>query len=224
MVCVITGASSGIGRAAALALHKSGVELVLSGRNRERLGQVAGLCNAKWIAGDVSDPAHADELFSEANGEVSAVFAAGIAAFGPTEEMPQSSWEQSVATNLTGLYYCNVSAIKAMLPLGGGRIVNVLSIASTQPFPRSAAYVASKHGALGLTRSLSAEFRSRGIRMTAFIPGSTNTPLWAPSEWKPDPADMLDADDVGAAIAEIVLTRGTGNYDEVVYMPPKGIL
>jgi NAD(P)-dependent dehydrogenase (short-subunit alcohol dehydrogenase family) len=111
-----------------------------------------------------------------------------------------------------------------MLETGGGRIINVLSIASLHAFPSSAAYVASKFGALGLTRSLAAEYRDKGIRMTALLPGSTDTPLWKRQAWSPEPSDMLKPADVGAAIADIITSPLEASYDEVVLLPPKGIL
>ncbi len=226
MTVVVTGASSGIGKAVALALHSRNAELVLSGRNRERLAEVARSCGgARSIAGDISDPKISDELFADLpQGPIAAVFAAGSADFGPTTDFSDELWQSAISSNLTGLFNCCRAAINAMLPRGGDKIVNVLSIAATHPFPQSAAYVASKAGALGLTRSLQSEFRSQGIALTAFIPGSTATELWHRQAWSPDENEMMLPEDVATAIVDILLTDGTGLYDEVVFMPRKGIL
>jgi len=226
MTVVVTGASSGIGRAVALELHIRGVDIILSGRNLVRLSEVSGSCGRSTaIVGDISDPATANKLFSNLpDGPVNAVFAAGTADFGPTTEFTDKLWEDAISSNLTGLFNCCRAAINAMLQRDGGRIINVLSIAATHPFPQSAAYVASKAGALGLTRSLQAEYRSQGIAITAFIPGSTATELWDRQSWSPDENEMIRPEDVAKAIADILLSDRTGVYDEVVFMPKKGIL
>lgn len=225
MTVVVSGASSGIGKAVALELHRRGVSLVLSGRDESRLQAVSKLTGTSpFVAGDIANPNIAAELFARAqDGPIAAVFAAGASEFGPTLEFPNDAWQASIDANLTGLFNCCRAAIAAMLP-GGGRIVNVLSIAAVHPFPNSAAYVATKAGALGLTRSLQSEFRVQGVYLTAFIPGSTATELWDHQEWSPEPNEMMQPDDVAGAICDIVLAEGSGVYDEVRFMPHKGIL
>jgi NAD(P)-dependent dehydrogenase (short-subunit alcohol dehydrogenase family) len=226
MTVVVTGASSGIGKATALELYSRGTGLIISGRDPERLRSVsnsAGDCPA--IAGDISEESTCASLFANIpHGPIAAVFAAGNAEFGPTLEFTQERWQSAIDTNLTGMFNCCRAAINAMLPRGGGKIVAVLSIAAMHPFSQSAAYVASKSGALGLVRSLQAEFREQGIAITAFIPGSTDTELWNRQNWSPDPTDMITPDDVAKTIADIVLSDLTGVFDEVVFMPKKGIL
>ena len=226
MTVIVTGASSGIGRAVAAELHARGIVTVLSGRNEERLQASAEDCGGcRWVVGDVSDPTVAQKLFDALpEGRIGAVFAAGAADFGPTQTFENEKWDAAISANLTALYLCCKSAISTMLARGGGRIVNVLSIAALHPFPQSAAYVASKAGALGLTRSLQAEFRSQGIDITAFIPGSTATELWDKQQWSPNPVDMIEPADVARAIVDVLLSEASGVYDEVVYMPKRGIL
>lgn len=259
-ICVVTGASSGIGKAAAIELASRGCALVLGGRNLERLEETASRCRGLGVvvetaAGDVAMAGYAPLLFGkmarlwESGGEMpgvgasishavtqlgaskprirpqlSAVFAAGSAYFGPTLELPDSTWQETVETNLTGLFYCCREAARCLAARGGGRIVNVLSIAAVHPFPQSAAYVASKYGGLGLTRSLSAEFRKDRVNFTAFLPGSVDTPLWDRAGTTLDRSKMLAAEDVARAIADIVCSDDLGAFDEVHYMPPEGIL
>ena len=226
MTAVITGASSGIGAATALALHARDVGLVLSGRNEGRLAAVAGKCGgARYVVGDVEDPSLAEMLFAELPpGPVGAVFAAGNAKFGPTTEFSSEDWNNILTSNLTGLFHCCRAAIVTMLPRGGGKIINVLSLASTNPMPEAAAYVAAKAGGLALTRSLQNEYRKQGIELTAFMPGSTATELWSNQSFKPDEKDMIAPEDVGKAIADILLSDSTGAFDEVSFMPKKGFL
>jgi short-subunit dehydrogenase len=226
MIAVVTGASSGLGKATAKELYSRGAQLVLSGRNEERLTETAKHCdNASIIAGDIADSRIADQLFQDLpTGALCAVFVAGSATFGPTDQFSDDGWKAAIDANLTGLFNCCRAAVREMCNRGGGKIVNVLSIAAKHPFPQSAAYVASKTGAYGLTRSLQAEYRDQGIAITAFIPGSTNTELWHRQDWTPNENDMIDPNDVARVIADIALDTSTGVYDEVVYMPPKGIL
>ncbi len=237
-VCVVTGASSGIGRATAIELAERGVSLVLAGRHEGRLEDTAGACRgfgveARAVAGDIAKSEFCNRLFTSAKDlaqshgdatQIVAVFAAGTAAFGPTADFPDLAWDNMIEANLTGLFFCCRAAVRAMLEIGGGRIVNVISIAAKQPFPQAAAYVASKQGALGLTHSMANEYRAENIFLTAFVPGSVDTPLWNGMDWTPERTDMLSAKDVASAIADIVTSTLSGVFDEVVFMPNKGIL
>lgn len=227
MNIVVTGASSGIGEAAAKQLSANGHSLLLSGRNVERLREVAKSCgDAPYVAGDLRDDGYLDQLFETASriGNLDgAVFAAGIAKFGPSESFSIDDFRATMDTNLTAMFDCCQRAARVMLVSGGGRIVNVLSIASREPFAHSAAYVASKYGGLGLTRSLNAEFRSRGVYFSAVLCGSVDTPLWSQMESHPDRGQMLHPAEVAAAIL-VAIEAAHGVYEEIVLTPPLGIL
>jgi NAD(P)-dependent dehydrogenase (short-subunit alcohol dehydrogenase family) len=115
-------------------------------------------------------------------------------------------------------------AIPWMLRAGGGHIVNVLSIAATHPFSGAAAYCASKAGLHMFGKALAAEYRGRGIRVTSLLPGSTDTPLWDKQSFQPSREDMLPARAVAECIRDVILSPPDRSYDEIVLMPPKGIL
>lgn len=177
------------------------------------------------MPGDAGDDAVLRSLFDfQPELPLGAVFAAGYARFGDTLSLEDDSWDTTLHANLTALYRGNRVAIQTMLTRGGGRIVNVLSVASRVPFPYSAAYVASKYGALGLTRSLSAEFRDRGIELIAFMPGSTDTELWDTQVSNLDRSKMMKTEDVARAIVDALLHEGEAYLDEVLLMPPGGVL
>src|SRR5688500_19585277 len=117
MTVVVTGASSGIGKAVAIELHRRGIQAVLSGRNKERLSRASENCGGcKWVAGDVSKPEIAERLFDGLpEGRVCAVFAAGVADFGPTLTFENEKWDDAISANLSAMYHCCKAAISAML-------------------------------------------------------------------------------------------------------------
>ncbi len=225
-VCLITGASRGIGRATALALSAGGWRLVLAARSQAALDELAQETGETHLA-------VACDVTSEADvtGVVTAtvqrfdrldavVCAAGVGSFGPTAESTLADWNAQIGANLTGTYLTCREALKVMLPRRSGHLVNILSVASKVAFPFSAAYCASKWGAYGLTKSLAEEVRREGIRVTAVLPGSTDTPFWDVIQNGPPREDMLSAVRVAEADtlragSPIGCLRGRN--------PPKGI-
>src|SRR5438874_1475508 len=145
MFCVVTGASSGIGRAAAESLAARGARLLLCGRSEERLRETLSKCSgAEIFVGDVSDSKVVASLFVGASAlsqgdDLAAVFAAGVAHFGDSLSLREGAWHESISANLTSLFLCCREAIGVMVSRGGGHIVNVLSIAAKHPFPQAAA-------------------------------------------------------------------------------------
>jgi NAD(P)-dependent dehydrogenase (short-subunit alcohol dehydrogenase family) len=174
-VAVITGAGSGIGRAAALSLAKRGYRLVLAGRRIETLDETAALCglsNESGLCGvvDVTDRVSVDALFARAIahfGRVDLLFNnAGIGApAGPLDELAEADWRQVIDTNLTGAFFCLQAAFRTMKQQApqGGRIINNGSISAHSPRPNSIAYTASKHAITGLTKSTSLDGRAFNI-------------------------------------------------------------
>ena len=184
-VAVVTGASSGLGRAAALALARAGVQVVLAARTQATLDGVAQECSqsggrALAVPTDVTNEHAIASLMDRAVEEFGQldilVTSAGGAAFGPIMESRTQDWDMLMNVNLRGTYLCCKSALKHMLPRKSGHILNVLSIASHMILPGSTAYTASKFGALGLTKVLAAEVRSAGIKVTAVIPARSILP------------------------------------------------
>jgi NADP-dependent 3-hydroxy acid dehydrogenase YdfG len=232
-IAVITGASRGIGRATALALAHGGYRLGLAARGQDSLQSVAReVCEAGSealaVPTDVADDTSVQALFAavaERFGGVDAlVNAAGFGRFAPIEASDSADWHATLAANLTGTYYCCKQAVPIMSAHGGGQIINVLSIAARHPFPNATAYCASKFGAYGLTLSLAAEVRARGIRVTALLPGSVDTPFWDTAGASLDRSEMLRPEAVAETIRAILDQPPGMNTDELVLMPPGGIL
>jgi NAD(P)-dependent dehydrogenase (short-subunit alcohol dehydrogenase family) len=171
---VITGAGSGIGRAAAQSLAKRGYRLVLAGRRRDALEETASLLEGSVAASawqtDVTDAAAVAALFDhavEAFGRVDLVFnnAGTSAPAAPIQDVDEASWRDVINVNLTGAFLVLQAAFRTMQRQTpqGGRIINNGSIAATTPRPNSASYACSKHGILGLTKAASLEGRRYDI-------------------------------------------------------------
>jgi NADP-dependent 3-hydroxy acid dehydrogenase YdfG len=225
---IITGASSGIGRETAILLAKEGVEVVLAARRLNALKELAKeIGSANFQACDVTDKSDCQDLitFARTLGDAYPVLInnAGFADFKPFGQANLDSLEKEIGTNLLGpLYLCH-AALPWMLQ-AGGQIVNVLSVVVTRTFPGSAGYSVGKVGLQTLGRILAEEYRREGVRVTNLIPGSTDTPLWDSLDFQPDRKDMLTAMAVAEAIRDVVMMPTDRNVDEMVLMPPKGVL
>lgn len=208
-VVIVTGASAGIGRATALALAAEGATVVVADVDDERGEQVAAEVNDKggtaWFAHtDVSDDAQVATLVErtvERFGGLDLAFNnAGIEGTpAVTHECPPENWQRTLAVNLTGVWSCMRHEIPAMLERGGGAIVNCASVAGLVGFPAIPAYVASKHGVVGLTRTAALDYAEAGIRVNAVCPGVIDTEMVARFTHG-DPgaeADMLATEPVG---------------------------
>jgi 3-oxoacyl-[acyl-carrier protein] reductase len=231
---IVTGASQGIGREAALLLSENNCDLVLAARSESALQKVARECdtagaNVTVVKGDLTEDCACATLIERAKrvGEDHypvLINNAGMGEFGSFDQQSFEVFERHAQVNyLVGARLCH-AAIPWMLGVGGGQIINVLSIASTHAFSGAAAYCSSKAAIRMLTQVLAQEYRARGIRMTSLIPGSTDTPFWDKIPMKPETRDMMPTTAVAEAIRDLVLMPKDRNVDELVLMPPNGIL
>jgi short-subunit dehydrogenase len=231
---VVTGASSGIGRAVALLLSKDGHALVLTSRQEDKLRSLADACLAggaasvSVVAGDISDPDTAPQLADavreSGSGEVVLINNAGVAKFGPFHSMGIDDSVAMVRVMLEGTMRATHALLPMMLEQGKGTVVNVLSIAVMNDFAGSEAYSAAKYGQHGFAKSLSKSYRRQGIRVTNVIPGSTDTHLWDAVESPPAREDMLTAEAIAQTIKMVIDSPRDRSFDEIVVTPPKGVL
>src|ERR1700757_2795461 len=188
-IALVTGAGTGVGRGAALALMKSGFTVVLAGRRRDKLQEVANEGAAKGgknmvVPADIADPASIKSLFATTKqtfGRLDVLFNnAGIGAPPvPMEDLPVEKWKEVVDTNLTACFVCTQEAIKIMKAQDprGGRIINNGSISAHTPRPFSVAYTSTKHAITGLTKSTALDGRAYDIAAGQVDIGNAATPM-----------------------------------------------
>ena len=178
---LITGGGTGIGAAAAAHLAEAGAKLSLLGRRMEPLQKVAEAHGGIALGCDVTDPGQIRKAFDEArtlNGPIDLLIVnAGIAESAPFHKMTRESWDRIIGTNLTAAFECASAGMADLLKSENGRLVFVASVASLRGVPYAAHYAASKHGLLGLMRSLAAEYAKTKLTVNAVCPGYVDTPM-----------------------------------------------
>jgi NAD(P)-dependent dehydrogenase (short-subunit alcohol dehydrogenase family) len=152
------------------------------------------------------------------------VYCSGWGVFRKVVDTNDSEWERTIDTNLKGLFLVTREVLPGMISRGSGHLVNVLSVAARRAFPKNGAYAASKFGALGFTEVLREEVRRHGIRVTAVIPGATDTPFWdrLGGEW--DRTRMMPASAVAQAIRASAEAPAGSMVEEIRIAPPLGDL
>ena len=231
-VALVTGASRGIGLAIARALAAERCNLILTARHESALTRVSrelARVKIRLLAHpcDVRDPYSVDVLFRKARQQFGRldilINNAGIAHQSlPVERLPYPVWMDVLQTNLSGMFLVTQAALAIMKR--GGTIVNNLSIAANRVFPNSAAYNASKHGALGFTNTLREELRPRGIRVIGLLPGATDTEIWK-TLWPQAPRRrMMSPSTVAEAVVAAILLPANAMVETLEILPSAGTL
>jgi short-subunit dehydrogenase len=184
---VVTGASSGIGRAVAMEMARRGARLVIAARRADRLEEVALACrqlgaSCTAVPTDVTDPAQCRELIAAA-GEVDVlVNNAGFALFDSIADAPPEVLRSMMDTNYFGAVWCTQAVLPQMLARGAGSIVNVASITGIMGYARMGGYCATKFAMVGFTEALRDEVIGRGLQVAMVCPGTTDTEFFVKAE------------------------------------------
>ncbi len=186
-IALVTGASSGIGRAVALVWAREGARVVVSDMNRSGGEETVALVRANggdaiFVAADVGQPNDAQSLVAQTVAHYGRLdVACNNAGIGgpsaPIADYPLDGWSQVININLSGVFYGMQQQIAAMLKTGGGAIVNMASVLGAVGFATNSAYTAAKHGVVGLTQVAALEYSGKGIRINAVGPGFIHTPM-----------------------------------------------
>lgn len=232
---LITGASSGIGKAVALAFAEAGINVALVSRSADKLEAVA----QKAASFGVKAQAYPLDLgdLDQVKPKISAIAAdfgpidilvnnAGMGYTGTVMDTPLSDWQRVIDLNLTSALQCIQAILPMMRDRGEGTIINVSSIAGIQVFPGWGAYCVSKFGLMALSKTLAAEERANGIRVTAICPGSVNTPIWDTDTVNADfdRKAMLTPEIVAQSILQTALLPAKAVIEELTLMPSAGTL
>ncbi|AHJ27076.1 SDR family oxidoreductase [Nodularia spumigena CS-584] len=232
---LITGASSGIGKATALAFAKAGIDVALVSRSLDKLETVAQAARhtgvvAKAYAVDLANitqvKAEIEAIALDFGGIDILVNNAGIAYTANLSETPLEDWQKVINLNLTSVFQCLMGILPGMRSRHTGTIINVASIAAKQPFPGWGVYSVSKAGVMALSQTLAQEERAHGIRVTAICPGAVNTELWDTETVQSDfdRSKMLTPEVVAQSILYTALLPQQAVIDELTLMPSAGAL
>ena len=211
-IAVVTGGTKGIGRAIAESLLKAKANVFICARDKSELKraleQLSALGKVDGEICDVRSEAQVEMMLKECErvfgGVDMLVNNAGIGIIGKTvEEMSAEEFEQTLQTNLFGVFYACHHAIPMMKRRGGGYIINISSLAGQNPHPKMAAYNASKFGLNGFTEALMQEVRNDNIKVTAICPGSVNT-FFGGDEPSEDKAWQLQPEDIAQTVLDLL--------------------
>jgi len=229
-VAVVTGASRGIGLAIAEGLARAGAEVVLVSRNRKALESARKKLGVKAsvVVADVGRPEDVRRLFRQVKRRHCRldilVNCAGIFTYKPFPETTLEDWQGNLATNLTSVFLTAQAALPLWASSRHAHLVNILSTSSRHAFANCSAYTAAKFGALGLTRVLREELQPKGIRVTAILPGLTDTEMLGEFNFEIARDRVMQPEDVADAVIAALRQPARTAVNEVLLMPAAGAI
>jgi NAD(P)-dependent dehydrogenase (short-subunit alcohol dehydrogenase family) len=224
-VALVTGAGRGIGRAVSLALARAGARLVLAARTAAQIDTVAAEIaraggEALAVPADVSREPDVTALFGRLRDRFQdrldiLVNNAGVGIYGPLDAFRAEDFDRVLAVNLRGTFLCCREALRLMEPRKAGWIINVSSVVGFKGYPNQAAYTASKHGIVGLTKSLAVEAQPHGIRASVVLPGGVDTDLAAAARPDLDRAILLQPEDIAQTVLYLLSLSDRAAVDQI---------
>ena len=218
-VAIVTGAGRGIGRAIAVAYAKAGAKVVCAARSGDELEPLADEIGGLAMRCDVADEADIRALIDatlEQLGQIDIlVNNAGAVARLPVHELPAEDWDHVMNVNLRGLFLCTKYALPSMLERGSGCIINISSGAGVVGPPNRSAYAASKHGVMGFTKTLVAEYLHQGVRSHVILPDATVSRMRSEGFPNEDPDSLIQAEDIADAAVFLATQPATAHTMEI---------
>lgn len=221
---LVTGAGRGIGRAIGSALAVAGAWVFLAARTTDQLESAAREIQqnggtAVPVPTDLSKEEDIQSLFQRisdrAGGLDILVNNAGVGFFGPLVEFSSSDFDRVMQVNTKATFLCCQRALRLMIPKRKGYIINISSVVGFKGYPNQAAYTASKHAVMGLTKSLAVEAQEHGIRVSAVLPGGVNTKMVADARPDLDPKILLQPEDIAHTVLYLLSLSDRAAVDQI---------
>jgi 3-oxoacyl-[acyl-carrier protein] reductase len=221
---LITGSSRGIGRCISMALAQAGAHVILTARNKDRLHQVEKEIldlkgQATVIPADLSNEREVRALFERIGDEIKGldilINNAAIGLYGNLVDFPMEDFDRIMRINVRGTYLCCQQAMKIMMPLKRGYIINLSSVVGFKGYPNQSAYTASKHAIMGLTKSLAVEAQKHNIHVSAILPGGVETELAFEARPDLDPSILIKPEDIAACVVFLLSLSERAWIDQI---------
>jgi 3-oxoacyl-[acyl-carrier protein] reductase len=223
-VALVTGSGRGIGASIGMELGRVGAQVIVSSRTVDQIEKVAGKISANGgkalaIPVDVSDEKDVISLFQKIEDRFGKldilVNNAGIGSFGKISEFPVEQFDDIMATNLRGTFLCCRQAMQMMIPRESGYIINISSVVGIKGYPDQGAYTASKHGIMGLTKTLAVEAQTHGIRVSAILPGGVDTELIRKARKDIESSTLIHPEDIAQTVMFLLSLPNRAAIDEI---------
>jgi 3-oxoacyl-[acyl-carrier protein] reductase len=223
-VALVTGAGRGIGRAIARALGNAGAYVVAAARSRPEIEAVAAAIvhaggQAMALPLDIAQEQQVEDGFAQVQNRLGRldilVNNAGIGRFGPVADFPSADLRQVTDINWLGTFWCCQQAMRLMVPQRRGYIINISSVVGFKGYPNQAAYTATKHAIMGLTKSLAVEAQPHGIRVSAVLPGGVDTGLVGDARPDLDRSVLMRPGDIAQTVMFLLSLSDQAAIDEI---------
>ena len=221
---LVTGAGRGIGRAVGIALASQGAQVFLAARTTSELEATADEIRkqggtAVAVPTDLAEEKDIRSLFEQIRTQVGRldilINNAGVGIYGPLVDFSSEDFDTVMRVNAKAAFLCCQEALRLMIPREKGYIINVSSVVGFKGYPNQAAYTASKHAILGMTKSLAAETQGKGIRISAILPGGVHTRLIADARPDLDPKILLQPEDIAHTVLFLLSLSERAAIDQI---------
>ena len=222
-VAVVTGAGRGIGRAIAMALAERGARVVLAARTAEDLQSAVEQIKAaggegQAVPADITDESSVEKLFAKVRqlGRLDILInCAGVGRFGPVQDFTAEDLDLVLGVNLRGTFFCCREAMRIMVGQKSGFVINISSVVGIKGYPNQAAYTASKHGVVGLTKSLAVEGQEHNVRVSVIMPGGVDTEMVGQARPDLDRSILMQPEDIAQAVLYLLSLSERAHVDEI---------